>query len=77
MKRTFRANGTSFKVELEKCRAKRAKTLLASSQLSIKEIGESVGLLDQPTFHRSFKRWTGLTPGEFRNRNRNVTPADR
>ncbi len=76
LKRTFRANGTSFKVELEKCRAKRAKALLTSSQLSIKEIGESVGLLDQPTFQRSFKRWTGMTPGEFRNRSRNATPAD-
>ncbi|NOE44268.1 helix-turn-helix domain-containing protein [Ruegeria sp. HKCCD7319] len=69
LKRTFRANGTSFKAELEKCRAKRAKTLLVNSQLSIKEIGESVGLLDQPSFHRSFKRWTGMTPNEFKKRN--------
>ena len=77
LKRNFRANGTSFKVELEKCRAKRAKALLVNSQLSLKEIGESIGFLDQPSFHRSFKRWTRMTPSEFRNRNQNATPTGR
>lgn len=44
----------------------RAKLLLAESTLSINEIAEQTGFLHQKTFHRFFKRETGVTPNEFR-----------
>ena len=42
--------------------------LLQKSRLSLEEIGGSLGFSELSTFHRAFRRWTGLAPGEFRDR---------
>src|SRR5690606_16107770 len=48
-------------------RINRAKYLLQNYKtLSIKQIGESVGYLDQSYFSRVFKKVTGLSPLDFR-----------
>ncbi|MBX9651237.1 MAG: AraC family transcriptional regulator [Xanthobacteraceae bacterium] len=40
--------------------------LLRKSRLSLEEIGLSLGFSELSAFHRAFRRWTGLAPGEFR-----------
>jgi AraC-like DNA-binding protein len=40
--------------------------LLQKSRLSLEEIGLSLGFSELSAFHRAFRRWTGLAPGEFR-----------
>ena len=39
---------------------------LNSSSLNIKEICLNVGYSDPNYFSRSFKKYTGMTPGEYR-----------
>jgi AraC-like DNA-binding protein len=40
--------------------------LLQKSRLSLEEIALSLGFSELSTFHRAFRRWTGVAPGEFR-----------
>ena len=49
-------------------RIAKAKKLLADPALRIHEIAEIAGFSDVAHFSRSFKKLTGLTPGEYRNR---------
>lgn len=47
-------------------RIERAKTLLASAQLSVHEIASEVGYSSATLFCRNFKRATGITPATYR-----------
>lgn len=47
-------------------RIERAKELLETSTLGVREIGEAVGYSDQNYFSRLFKKYTGMSPGAFR-----------
>ena len=44
-----------------------AKQLLRNRSLSIAEIAEKTGLVDQSYFSRFFKKKMGITPSEYRN----------
>ncbi|UQZ83067.1 HTH-type transcriptional regulator YesS [Paenibacillus konkukensis] len=47
-------------------RLAKAKELLQHSKLAIKEIGALVGYANQRSFNRIFKKYEGVTPGEYR-----------
>ena len=49
---------------------KRAKLLLASTSIPIGSISINVGVLDANYFARLFKRMTGVTPKEYREKNK-------
>jgi AraC-like DNA-binding protein len=53
---------------LRSLRMQRARDLLESSFLSIKEIREQVGIGDRGSFVRDFKRAYGVTPAQYRAR---------
>ena len=57
---------TSFRTLCETVRRSHAEKLLADRTLSLAEISFILGYHEQSTFQRAFKRWTGMTPGEFR-----------
>lgn len=42
--------------------------MLKKSRLPLEEVALSLGFSELSTFHRAFRRWTGVTPGEFRER---------
>ena len=42
--------------------------MLKKSRLPLEEVALSLGFSELSTFHRAFRRWTGLAPGEFRER---------
>jgi len=43
-----------------------SKKLLTKTERSIAEIAFESGFSEQSAFNRAFKRWTGLSPLEFR-----------
>ena len=61
-----RETNQSFFDLLGNMRIARAKKLLADPSLRIHEIAEIAGFSDVAHFSRSFKKLTGLTPGEYR-----------
>jgi len=62
-----RETGQSFFDLLGSLRIGRAKELLADSSMRIHEVAEATGFSDVAHFSRSFKRFEGCTPGEYRN----------
>jgi len=62
--------GTSFVDYLHKIRIEHAKKLLCNESKSIAEIGEKVGYLSSNTFIKTFKKYEGVSPGEFRKNNK-------
>jgi AraC-like DNA-binding protein len=61
--------GTTFKGLLEEVRRELAERALISEEVGIAEIAERLGFAEPAAFHRAFKRWTGLTPADYRERN--------
>jgi AraC-like DNA-binding protein len=55
-----------FSELVETARADLAKSHLAQRQLSLDEIADRLGYGEQTSFGRAFKRWTGMTPQQFR-----------
>jgi transcriptional regulator GlxA family with amidase domain len=53
---------------LERLRIGKAKELLRTTSLTVKEIRNKVSGVDQRNFVRRFKKETGLTPSNFRRR---------
>lgn len=64
--RLKRETGKSFKQLLTEIRIAEAKKLLATTALSLSEIGTRTGFADQSHFTRTFKQAINLTPGQFR-----------
>jgi len=68
--RAFRAQltkaGTNFNQLLSNYRCHLAKRLLACTDESIDEIVYLTGFSEPSTFYRAFKRWTDMTPIEYR-----------
>jgi len=62
-----RAN-TSFQAILDGTRMELACSYVQQSELSVTEISFLLGFNDTSNFARAFKRWTGLSPSEFRDR---------
>ncbi|MBW8783716.1 MAG: AraC family transcriptional regulator ligand-binding domain-containing protein [Novosphingobium sp.] len=60
------AEGARFSDLVEGQREHLAKNHLAQRRLSLDEIAERLGYGEQTSFGRAFKRWTGMTPQQFR-----------
>ncbi len=58
----------NFKEYVDELRLEHAKHLLKNTDLQINLIGQKVGYLNAYSFNRFFKGKTGMTPGEYRNR---------
>ena len=52
---------------LTRCRIDKAKQLLSDPARRIHEVAEDVGYTDVAHFSKSFKKYVGCTPGEYRN----------
>jgi AraC-like DNA-binding protein len=70
LRRQLAAAGTTYRdlvrAELESS----ATRLLRESPRTIKEIATELGFLDAAAFSTAFKRWTGVTPGQYRRQSR-------
>ncbi|MDD3335831.1 MAG: helix-turn-helix domain-containing protein [Eubacteriales bacterium] len=61
-----RVGETSFARAVTETRVSRAKELLKTTDLTVYEIGRRVGVDNQNTFIRIFKKLEGVTPGQYR-----------
>jgi AraC-like DNA-binding protein len=66
LQRQLVAEGTSYRQILESTRRSLAETYLRSNDYSQAEVAFMLGFTDQSNFARAFRRWTGMTPGEYR-----------
>jgi AraC-like DNA-binding protein len=66
LRRRLAAEGKSYNTVVNEALAIIAKHFLRNKQLTIQEAAYEMGFADTSTFHRAFKRWTGMTPTEVR-----------
>ena len=66
LRRRLKREGTTFQRLKDQCRRDASVELLSDSTLSINKVAEQMGFTDPSAFHRSFKKWTGKTPGDYR-----------
>jgi len=64
--RRFRAAGISFQQFKDLALLSQATELLSDPVATVETVAEKLGFADASGFHRSFKRWTGKTPRQFR-----------
>ena len=67
-----RVGGTSFLKYLTDARIAEVKRLLLTTSLPLREIGMRVGIENQNTLIRTFKKTEGITPGQFRVANSSI-----
>ena len=66
--RRLSENGVSFRDLIQRTQERIAKDLLKGTSRNIAEIAFETGFSEQSAFNRAFKRWTGHSPLEFRNK---------
>ncbi|MBC5765811.1 AraC family transcriptional regulator [Ramlibacter albus] len=66
LRRRLREEGRGFQQIKDELRRDAAIEYLLQSQLPLLEIANRVGFSEASTFHRAFKQWTGVAPGEYR-----------
>lgn len=66
LRRKLEQEHTSFQLLLDEVRAKRAIQYLRETRLPMSSIAYMLGFNDPSNFRRSFQRWTGRKPLEFR-----------
>lgn len=66
LRRRLKQENTSFQEIKDLLRRDMAIYYLAHPEMPINDIAERVGFTEPSTFHRAFKKWTGVTPGAWR-----------
>ena len=61
--------GVSFVQYVTKCRMDKAKELLKDSSMKLADIAETLGMGNVQSFIRTFKKYEGMTPGQYRESN--------
>jgi AraC-like DNA-binding protein len=70
LQRRLAAEGVSYQQLLEDARKEAAGRYISESTLAIGEVAYLVGYSEPAPFHRAFKRWYGMTPEAFRQKQR-------
>ena len=66
LRRRLEKEGTSYQRIKDNARRDVAISMLSRDGLTVSEVAEQVGFSDPSAFHRSFKKWTGQSPGSYR-----------
>jgi AraC-like DNA-binding protein len=66
LRRRLREEGRGFQQIKDELRRDTAIQFLVQTKLPLIEIANRVGFSEASTFHRAFKHWTGVAPGEYR-----------
>lgn len=66
LRRRLNLEGCRFQTLLDETRCEMAKSYVKDTHHNFTEIAYLLGFANPPGFQRAFKRWTGMSPGEFR-----------
>jgi AraC-like DNA-binding protein len=66
LRRRLREEGRGFQQIKDEIRRDAGIELLLGTHLALPEIASRLGFSEASTFHRAFKQWTGVAPGEYR-----------
>lgn len=66
LRRKLAEEGTQFRAILNDTRRDLAVTYIRDTELAFGEIAYLLGFASAEAFQRAFKRWNGVTPGDFR-----------
>lgn len=66
LQRKLKEHQCNYQMLVDDTRKTIALKLILNKALDFAEITYLLGFSDQSTFHKSFKKWTGLTPGAYR-----------
>jgi AraC-like DNA-binding protein len=67
LQRQLSGEGTSYQEIREETRKTLAEEYVQDHKLSLSQIAYMLGFSDQSNFSRAFKRWTGMSPRDYRN----------
>jgi AraC-like DNA-binding protein len=67
LQRKLQELNTSHNELVDQMRCQLAMRYLREHNMAICEVAYLLGFSESSSFHRAFKRWTGVTPKEFRN----------
>lgn len=73
LQRRLADEGIAFGKLLEDVRRAQAERLLARTDAPLADVAEGVGYADTAAFVRAFKKWSGTTPGRFRDERRGLS----
>jgi AraC-like DNA-binding protein len=66
LNRRLKAQGTTFQAVLDGVRAEVACQLLEGTSTSLDDVASTLCYASVSPFMRAFRRWTGVTPGQWR-----------
>lgn len=66
LRRRLRDEGRGYQNIKDNLRRDVAIGMLERSDLSLQQVALRLGFSEPSTFHRAFKKWTGVAPGEYR-----------
>jgi AraC-like DNA-binding protein len=66
LQRKLQQEGSSFQQLFDELRHQRSLLLLQDRHLSLADVAQQLGFSENSTFYRAFKRWQGVTPGDYR-----------
>ncbi len=66
LQRRLEEGGLSFQALVDRVRAEKARALVRDESLKLADVAYRLGFSDVSSFSRSFRRWTGVSPGRYR-----------
>lgn len=75
VRRRLAEEGTSYQKIKDGVRSDLVKELLATPDVAISDIAERAGFTEPAALSRAFKKWTGLTPAQYREQKINKTAS--
>ena len=67
LRRKLATEGKTYQIIKDNLRRDTAIHLLLRPELTVGDVSHQVGFSEPSTFQRAFKKWTGVTPGLYRN----------
>jgi AraC-like DNA-binding protein len=68
LQRKLQSQQTTFQQQMDQVRSELAISYLQVPHVSLTDIGELLGFAELSVFSRTFRRWFGITPSQWRAR---------